>query len=115
MKRGAKNCTDYNTVRQGCQDELWNQGSPLGFGLRLTSCYNHSGARRDLGEGDIETVSACVFCDIIQGDALHVHLHVIPRFRGDGLGFRFGPDYCQRPGRALLARVAEDLRQVLED
>ena len=43
----------------------------------------------------------------------HVHLHVVPRFRGDGFGLRFGPDYAQRPSRATLDEVAAALCQQL--
>ena len=45
----------------------------------------------------------------------HVHLHVLPRFRGDGFGLRFGPDYGQRPIRERLDETAAAIRQALED
>ena len=44
-------------------------------------------------------------------DVFHVHLHVIPRFRGDGFGFRFGPSYGARPSRATLDSVAQGIRE----
>jgi histidine triad (HIT) family protein len=43
-------------------------------------------------------------------EVFHVHLHVIPRFRGDGFGVRFGPDYGRLPGRATLDEVAAGIR-----
>ena len=48
-------------------------------------------------------------------EVLHVHLHVIPRFHGDGFGFRFDPDYFRLPDRASLDKVAAEVRQALED
>lgn len=36
----------------------------------------------------------------------HVHLHVIPRFRGDGFGFRFPAGYGAAATRADLDRAA---------
>ncbi len=47
-------------------------------------------------------------------DVFHVHLHVIPRHRGDGFGFRFGPHYGKRPPRAELDRQAAQLRGAME-
>ena len=41
---------------------------------------------------------------------LHVHLHVIPRRRGDGLGFRHGAELAARP-RAELDAAAAELRE----
>ena len=41
----------------------------------------------------------------------HVHLHVFPRFKGDGFGLRFGPLHGETPGRNELDAVAEQLRQ----
>jgi histidine triad (HIT) family protein len=32
-------------------------------------------------------------------EIFHVHLHVIPRFRGDGFGLKFGSSYGKRPER----------------
>lgn len=45
----------------------------------------------------------------------HVHLHVVPRFRGDGFGLRFGPDYGRQPSRERLDEVAATVRQALAD
>jgi len=47
-------------------------------------------------------------------EVFHVHLHVIPRHRGDGFGFRFGPDYHRRPERSRLDQVAADIRRATE-
>jgi histidine triad (HIT) family protein len=47
-------------------------------------------------------------------EVFHVHLHVIPRFWGDGFGFRFGPDYFERPHRAALDEVGARIRLELE-
>lgn len=46
-------------------------------------------------------------------DVFHVHLHVIPRFRRDGFGFRFGPSYGLRPPRVELDRLAARIRKEL--
>lgn len=43
-------------------------------------------------------------------EVFHVHLHVLPRFHGDGFGFRFRPDYGARPVRAVLDALALQLR-----
>ena len=47
-------------------------------------------------------------------EVFHVHLHVIPRFHGDGFGFRFPPGYRDLPDRTDLNRVAAAIRQVVE-
>ncbi len=46
-------------------------------------------------------------------EIFHVHLHVFPRYRGDGFGLRFGPRYHQRPPRAELDEIAGRVRAVL--
>jgi histidine triad (HIT) family protein len=43
-------------------------------------------------------------------DVFHVHLHVLPRFEGDGFGLRFPPDYSVRP-RAELDEAAAKIRE----
>ena len=40
----------------------------------------------------------------------HVHLHVIPRFKGDGFGLHFAADYGTLPQRDDLDRVAAVIR-----
>jgi histidine triad (HIT) family protein len=46
-------------------------------------------------------------------EVFHLHLHVWPRYAGDGFGFRFGPHYRQRPGREALEAAAETIRRGL--
>jgi histidine triad (HIT) family protein len=43
-------------------------------------------------------------------EVFHVHLHVIPRFKGDGFGLKFGPNYKIRPGRAALEETARQIK-----
>lgn len=43
-------------------------------------------------------------------EVLHVHLHVFPRFRGDGFGLKFSPEYyTRRPERTQLNEIAATL------
>jgi histidine triad (HIT) family protein len=46
-------------------------------------------------------------------EVFHVHLHVLPRFTGDGFGLRFGPEYGNRPDRPELDEIAESIRGTL--
>jgi histidine triad (HIT) family protein len=43
-------------------------------------------------------------------EVFHVHLHVLPRFTGDGFGLRFPPDYRVRE-RAELDEAAAAVRE----
>jgi len=47
-------------------------------------------------------------------DVFHVHLHVIPRYREDGFGFTFGPNYRNLPERSTLDTVATQIKQQLK-
>ena len=42
-------------------------------------------------------------------EVFHVHLHVFPRFVGDGFGLRFGPEYGKQPAREELDDAAEQI------
>jgi histidine triad (HIT) family protein len=47
-------------------------------------------------------------------EIFHVHLHVFPRYRGDGFGLRFSPEYhTSRPERAQLDAIAHGLRALM--
>jgi histidine triad (HIT) family protein len=48
-------------------------------------------------------------------EVFHVHLHVLPRFGGDGFGFRFGPGYPVVREREVLDRDAGLIRAVLKN
>ncbi len=44
-------------------------------------------------------------------EIFHVHLHVFPRYKGDGFGFRFGESYHKQTDRRALDQAAEDIRK----
>jgi len=46
-------------------------------------------------------------------EIFHVHLHVIPRSRGDGFKIKFGPNYSSRPEREELYRIGEKIREAM--
>ena len=46
-------------------------------------------------------------------EVFHVHLHVIPRYAGDGFTLRFSPAYYQLPGRSELDLLAGQIRSSL--
>jgi len=48
-------------------------------------------------------------------EVFHVHIHVIPRFQGDGFGLRVGPDYGRIAGREELDSVAVRIRSAIPD
>ena len=47
-------------------------------------------------------------------EVFHAHLHVFPRYRGDGFGLKFSPRYFQKPEREELNEVAGKIRAALE-
>jgi len=47
-------------------------------------------------------------------EVFHVHLHVFPRYDGDGFGLKFPPTYFQKPERKELNETAEKMRIALE-
>lgn len=48
-------------------------------------------------------------------EVYHTHLHIFPRFKGDGFGLKFGPDYTKLPDRAKLDEIAEQIKNTLSD
>lgn len=48
-------------------------------------------------------------------DIFHAHLHILPRFHGDGFGFRFPGHYPREAERELLDQQAAHLRAQLEE
>jgi histidine triad (HIT) family protein len=67
---------------------------------RLASAIRQSGLKSDginffLADGDAAGQ-----------EVFHVHLHVFPRFAGDGFGLRLGPEYGQAVARERLDREA---------
>ncbi len=77
-------------------------------GQRLSQAVRGSGVKCDgvnLLLADGEAAGQEVF---------HVHLHVLPRFRGDGFGFKFGALARIPPQRTELEKIAGQIKQSLE-
>ena len=75
---------------------------------RLASALRRSGVRCEgvnLFLADGEAAMQEVF---------HVHLHVVPRYKNDGFGFKFPAAYSEKPERKELMEVAEKIRHELE-
>jgi histidine triad (HIT) family protein len=47
-------------------------------------------------------------------EVFHVHLHVFPRYDGDGFALKFAPTYFQQPERRELDEVAGKIKNALE-
>jgi len=47
-------------------------------------------------------------------EVFHVHLHVLPRFDGDGFGHTFPPHYGQHPPRHELDAAARAIRHAFD-
>ena len=45
-------------------------------------------------------------------EIFHIHLHVIPRFKGDGFSIRFSDSYFIKPPRSVLDSAAEKINAV---
>ena len=46
-------------------------------------------------------------------EVFHVHLHVFPRYVGDGFGLKFGPAYDDKPNRDILDEIARKIKKAL--
>jgi histidine triad (HIT) family protein len=46
-------------------------------------------------------------------EVFHTHLHVIPRYVGDGFGIKLPPAYENRPERSELDSLAKTIRRLL--
>lgn len=82
-------------------------GQLFRVGQRLAAALRASGVRCegiDLFLADGEAAGQEVF---------HVHLHVVPRFTGDGFGLRYAPGFGALAGRAELDPVAAAVRAAL--
>ncbi len=80
-------------------------GRMLALAQRMGAALAASGVRCDgfnLFLADGEVAGQEVF---------HVHLHVIPRYAGDGFGLRFGPEYGRLPPRSELDETARRIRR----
>ena len=80
-------------------------GQIFAMGMRVAAALGTSGVRCEgvnFFLADREAAGQEVF---------HVHLHVFPRFAGDGFGLRFGPKYFVLPPRGELDRTAWGIRR----
>jgi histidine triad (HIT) family protein len=51
--------------------------------------------------------------EVAMQEVFHLHLHVLPRFAGDGFGLKFAADYGRKPPRDALDEAAARIRNAL--
>jgi histidine triad (HIT) family protein len=79
-------------------------GEIFQLAMRVAEGQRHSGLR-------CEGVNLFLADGVAAGqEVFHAHLHVIPRFEGDGFGLRFGPKYGEHPAREELERLAGSIK-----
>ncbi len=83
-------------------------GALFRVGQRLASAIRRSGLRAEginffLADGEVAGQ-----------EVFHVHLHVLPRFRGDGFGLRFPPSYGRVAERSRLDADAAAIVKALQ-
>jgi len=82
-------------------------GQIFGMGMRVAAALRTCGVHCEginLFLADREAAGQEVF---------HVHLHVFPRFPGDGFGLKFSPNYLVLPPRTELDRIAVGIRSAM--
>ena len=47
-------------------------------------------------------------------EVFHVHLHVIPRYKGDGFEIKFGPNYTNLAERSELDSIATQITEAIK-
>ena len=78
-------------------------------GQLLASAIRRSGVR-------CEGINLFLADGVAAGQEIfHAHLHVFPRYDGDGFGLRHPPEYFSLPGRAALETVASSVRRALAE
>jgi diadenosine tetraphosphate (Ap4A) HIT family hydrolase len=78
-------------------------------GQRLAAAIRRSGVR-------CEGINMFLADGLAAGQEIfHAHLHVFPRYTGDGFGLRHPPEYSSLPERAALQSVAELVRRALAE
>jgi len=83
-------------------------GQILAMGMRVAAALRTCGVRCEgvnLFLADGEAAGQEIF---------HAHLHVFPRFAGDGFGLKFSPNYFVLPSRADLDEIAKDIRSATQ-
>lgn len=76
-------------------------------GMRVANAVRRSGVKCE-GVNLLLSDGEAAFQEIF-----HVHLHVIPRFKGDGFGIRFGRQYGLKPEKDKLDKTALKIRDAM--
>lgn len=53
--------------------------------------------------------------EVADQEVFHVHLHVVPRFQGDGFGLCFPPGYGHHPPREELDEIARRVKSAMKN
>lgn len=80
------------------------------YGARMFQTAQQVAAAIRASEIPCEAVNLILADGVEAGQTVfYIHLHVIPRFKGDGFGIQFPPDYHERPAREDLDNFATQI------
>jgi histidine triad (HIT) family protein len=91
-------CADLSTLDSETGSHIFRTAQKLSLMLRKSG-LRCEGINLFLADGEAA-----------MQEVFHFHLHVFPRFTGDGFGLKFGPAYFEKPTREELDSVAKKLR-----
>jgi histidine triad (HIT) family protein len=92
---------DLSELDQSIGAHIFKVAQKLAASLRRASGLRCEGVNLFLADGEAA-----------MQEIFHFHLHVFPRFTGDGFGLKFAPTYFEKPERSELEKVAAAIRDV---
>jgi histidine triad (HIT) family protein len=98
----VRHCSALAELRSEESSQMFRVAQALGEALRKSS-VKCEGVNLFLADG--EAAGQEIF---------HTHLHVVPRYAGDGFGFNFPSGYHNKPARSELNLLAGKIRAFLQ-
>ncbi len=95
-----RHAAGLSTLDESSGDRMFQVGQKMAAALRKSG-VRCEGVNFFLADGEVAGQ-----------EVFHVHLHVIPRYRGDGFGLKFSDRYFkEKPSRADLEAIGSTIRR----
>jgi histidine triad (HIT) family protein len=111
---------DYQPINPGHLLIVPNSHATYLAGLQPETGAHMFSVAQKLAQGIRDSELPCEGINLFLADGeaamqevFHVHLHVLPRYAGDGFGLAFPDRYFTRPSRTELDSVAHNIRNAI--